>query len=784
VSAAASTAAGAAGAGAKKDKGGPRMTFGREKRLLLGLLALLAPVPLPFNEVVEWPAVVAYMAGVLWFLRRADQDPPRWLPVWGMNVLGLVYLPFFVFDLLVLGRGRLVLPVVHLCLFVLLVKLFAMSRERDKWQAAIGVFFLFLASMGTSVHPSTVIYLIAYVVLALVLLARFAVLHVLAGFGREDANLARVPLRGFLTWASVATLLLAVPLFALLPRVRAPYIIGRGVGTGTLLEAAGFSDEVTLDSIGQIRNSRNVAMRLQDEGGARDPDHELRFKAATYEVYDEGKWVPTPIRSVLPRSQGVRFRLAEGEVRHWVKIWLRPLRSRSLPLPVDARVVEPRVTQLLVDEGGAVSFGHLPLETLEYRVGLGEAPLLTGLVPRSQRLAVPPLPTSPASPASPTAPSAPLADPAVSRPTAAVPGVAPVANRSAALPIPRPLAPTRRPSRLADRTLDLSGVSPRMAELARLVMGQGPAGERARRLESHLVQGYSYTQDFVGRSAAEPLEDFLFRYRSGHCEYFASAMVLMLRSEGIPSRLATGFLGGEYNPFEGYTIVRDSNAHAWVEAYIPEEGGWRIFDPTPPAGRPVEVEEGVWSLARQAWDFMVFRWDRYVLTFGLYDQIRILGGLRELWSDLWKFLDRGEPDRPSQQPAASTPGDAGQGVPLPAGPTPRARLMMGILAVLFALVAWRLALRYRTPFTATVAYRRLRHRLGRRGLALPDSLPPLAVQSAAADRFPAAAEPTAKVIDFYLRESFAGRELGEGEREALKAALAEAEKGFKMRRAG
>ena len=63
-------------------------------------------------------------------------------------------------------------------------------------------------------------------------------------------------------------------------------------------------------------------------------------------------------------------------------------------------------------------------------------------------------------------------------------------------------------------------------------------------------------------------------------------MVLMLRSQGIPARLVTGFLGGEYNPFEGYYIVRESNAHAWVEACMPGEG-WRIFDPTPPAGRPV-----------------------------------------------------------------------------------------------------------------------------------------------------------------------------------------------------
>src|SRR4051794_20208121 len=123
------------------------MTFGRQKRMLLGLLALVAPLPLPFNDIVEGWVLLLYTIGVLFFLRRASLDPPRWLPLWAMNVIGFAYLPIFVVDLLVLGRGQLVHPVVHLCLFALLVKLFSLSRERDKWQAALGVFFLFLASM-------------------------------------------------------------------------------------------------------------------------------------------------------------------------------------------------------------------------------------------------------------------------------------------------------------------------------------------------------------------------------------------------------------------------------------------------------------------------------------------------------------------------------------------------------------------------------------------------------------------------------------------------------------
>jgi transglutaminase-like putative cysteine protease len=695
------------------------MSFGRQKRLLLGWLALLAPLPLPFNGVVGWAPVVLYMAGVLYLLHRARLDPPAWLPAWGMNVLGVAYLPLFFLDIFAVSRS-LVGPVIHLCLFALLVKLFAIVRERDKWQASIGIFFLFLAAMGTSVHPTIVLYLLAFLVLTLVMLTRFAFLHVLSGFGREDPALAGIPVGGFLTLATLAVLVIAVPLFLLLPRVRAPFIVGRGGGSGVTLEAAGFSDQVTLDSIGRIRGSREVVMRVLDAAPA-DLDREMRFKAATYDIYQGGSWRRSPSRGPLSRSSGVRFRLSPAKPVRWATVYLQPLHSQSMPLPVETAVVEPRSSSLSTDAGGAVSFPFSPLEVAEYRVGLAGAPVLT-------------------------------ADP----PAAAAP-------------------------RLAEPALDRSGVTARIAELAARVMGKGTAAERARRLENHLVSHYAYTLDFMGRTADNPIEDFLFKYQSGQCEYFASSMVLMLRSQGIPARLVTGFLGGEYNPFEGYYIVRENNAHAWVEAYLAGEG-WRFFDPTPPAGRPAGGSEGTMLLAQQAWDFLIFRWDRYVLTFGLYDQLRIFGGLRELWSDFWSLFKHhekpGVPRHPGSGLDALAPGAV---QPLARG-LPDVPFALALALTLIAAAVFLLYLRMKPPLSATAAYRRLRRRLGRAGARLSDAVPPLAVQREAAARFPAAAEPTARVIAFYLRESFGGEGLEEGEREALKAALLAAEKN--MRKAG
>src|SRR4029079_19170660 len=103
----------------------------------------------------------------------------------------------------------------------------ALRQERDKWHVVIGVFFLFLAAMGTSVHPSIMVYLAAFVALAMTLLARCAHFSVLARFGYRREEPVKAPMRAFVVGATVAAIALGAPLFALLQRFRTPYTIGR-----------------------------------------------------------------------------------------------------------------------------------------------------------------------------------------------------------------------------------------------------------------------------------------------------------------------------------------------------------------------------------------------------------------------------------------------------------------------------------------------------------------------------------------------------------------------------
>ncbi|OGR84353.1 MAG: hypothetical protein A2901_02515 [Elusimicrobia bacterium RIFCSPLOWO2_01_FULL_54_10] len=138
---------------------------------------------------------------------------------------------------------------------------------------------------------------------------------------------------------------------------------------------------------------------------------------------------------------------------------------------------------------------------------------------------------------------------------------------------------------------------------------------KARKIERHLRESYRYTLDLQGAIAENPLEDFLFVSKEGHCEYFASAMALLLRTAGIPARMATGFLMDEMNTSGSYYIVRGEDAHAWVEGLV--DGAWARFDPTPRATRFEADNISLWARARQEVDRLNFLWIYHVLG---YDQ--------------------------------------------------------------------------------------------------------------------------------------------------------------------
>jgi transglutaminase-like putative cysteine protease len=140
--------------------------------------------------------------------------------------------------------------------------------------------------------------------------------------------------------------------------------------------------------------------------------------------------------------------------------------------------------------------------------------------------------------------------------------------------------------------------------------------DKAAALETFLKTKYAYTLQLTGSPGKDPLAHFLFETRAGHCEYFASAMTVMLRTQGIPAREVNGFLPGEFNELGGDYIVRASDAHSWVEAYFPGSG-WIVFDPTPDAPA---VSTSFFSRLANLADWAELTWNDWVISYDFAHQ--------------------------------------------------------------------------------------------------------------------------------------------------------------------
>lgn len=209
--------------------------------------------------------------------------------------------------------------------------------------------------------------------------------------------------------------------------------------------------------------------------------------------------------------------------------------------------------------------------------------------------------------------------------------------------------------RLAEEIQTLSYINrakfPHVSGLADKVVAEvkdlEPNADRAqiaRALQNHFLYGsYTYTLDFgqVERTAGmDPIEDFVSNNRAGHCEYFAGALVLALRSQGIPARMVLGYHDGEYNSIGNFYEIRQNHTHAWVEAYLrpedvsesqlpPEEvlfGAWLRLDPTPGSSEDAtwENSSGLMTTANEVYGFARLMWMDYVVNLNAQRQEKVI----------------------------------------------------------------------------------------------------------------------------------------------------------------
>ncbi|MDD5031230.1 MAG: DUF3488 and transglutaminase-like domain-containing protein, partial [Rhodoferax sp.] len=205
------------------------------------------------------------------------------------------------------------------------------------------------------------------------------------------------------------------------------------------------------------------------------------------------------------------------------------------------------------------------------------------------------------------------------------------------------------------------GYNPRTAQLAQQLRASAPADQPpGRSLIDQALQrlrdgGYGYTLEpgVYGRDSAD---EFWFDRKAGFCEHIASSFVILLRAAGVPARVVTGYQGGQINPIDGFWTVRQSDAHAWAEVWLPGQG-WLRVDPTAAVSPArvgsfdrLQVPRGVIAQAllgnvnpaialnlRAAWEAVNNRWNQWVLN---YTQTRQLNLLKDIGFDApsWEHL--------------------------------------------------------------------------------------------------------------------------------------------------
>jgi protein-glutamine gamma-glutamyltransferase len=393
----------------------------------------------------------------------------------------------------------------------------------------------------------------------------------------------------------VGSSLLAVPIFLLtavifvmFPRIGLGIITVRGRGDNAV---AGFGTSVDLRGHGTIRTDATVVLRVEPlrDVATPPPIRTFRLRGVTFDRYTGRGWS----RSDSTRSDVIRmehvgsdyalYRMPREGVDQAFRIMLDPLDPPVVPLlegtvglRIDARYQAgfARYPELTLDRDDGVRYPNNDEVGLNYIAYVGPH---TGTTSPARRMF------------------------------------------------------GERDERFRRRYLQLpTDIPQRVRDLAtQITNGETTVLGKSRAIERYLANHYRYTLTLESGQASNPLDDFLFRSRAGHCEYFSTAMAVMLRTLDVPTRNVTGFLGGIYNRYGHFYEVHQGDSHSWVEVWDTQLG-WVTYDPTPSVGEVPFYRRGVLAEVDAMVEAMSVRWRRYIVDFDLKDQTRIA-------QDAWQY---------------------------------------------------------------------------------------------------------------------------------------------------
>jgi hypothetical protein len=518
---------------------------------------------------LDLPAVLLVGAtilfrGYLLATRRTLLLPDTWT-----TRLTLGYVAFYLADYFMFS-GVFVTATVHLVLFVMVVRLFSSKRDRDYYFLAVIAFLMVLAAAVLTVDSSFLLAFAAFMLMGVVTCILMEMRHASAKAtvrGSSNDDFAERQMAFSLAGASPALafliLLAATAIFFVLPRISNGYLSAFARSNEI---STGFSDRVQLGQIGEIQQSNSLVMHIQIDGD-RHGAYDLKWRGVTLNLFDGKTWFNPHAQRVAPNLGGGRFVLSRAgaqagklqpagppQLIHY-EVLMEPLLSNVFFLAPTPNLLQGNYRLVTVDSGDAV-FNLDP----EHPINRYEA---------TSDIAQP--------------------DPSQLR-----------------------IASDAYPPDILLNYLQLPRLDARIPPLARQISASaGDNYDKAVAIETYLRTKFGYTLQLPRTVPFDPIANFLFERKQGHCEYFASSMAVMLRALGIPSRVVNGFRTGEFNDLTSQYLVRASSAHSWVEAYFPGYG-WVSFDPTPAA--PAQVRTG-WGRSTLYLDAMASFWREWVINY-------------------------------------------------------------------------------------------------------------------------------------------------------------------------
>ena len=631
-----------------------------EYRRLLGILLLWALVPFPFLYIILPPFWLAATAVGLVLAVRPSVNIR--LSQTALNLIGVgIIIAVAVAGGLRVGPLR---PLGHLLLLLTSVRSLMVTDRQSFLRALLPVSLVWVVALTSSTHVTVVVYFCFSAVFWWWAGMRIHLTGIENG-GRWTGR--PLPRMRHAVVAAVVALILSIPIFLALPRLRSPWIAGRGGASSV----TGFTSNVALSGVGSIAQSHEVAMVVRSVSG--DPLREgwMRLRATALERMTTDSWsargasrIPE-YRDGMVWPHGAQWDLDDSieieiELEHPRRFLFLPEGTVALSSPVEVRL----------DSSGGVVLASRVRGPLRYSAWVTQGP-----APRAT-------------------------DPPLDR-------------------LPR---------------FDLH---PEVSRLAvEIVTGLDTDLARAFAVESFLQQNFTYSMSGMTHLRSDPITWFLLDERQGHCEYFAGAMVALLTDLGIPARMVAGYSGGALSSGGDEAVVREANAHTWVEARVGEGDGWTVFDPTPEASVPSLSRPNSGDRIRWALDWVQSGWDRYILTFGFGEQVRLLSAAADGFRSITK--------------RASLP----------------YLLWMTVCAISVGIVWWlarrrpvaRLRWGPRGGSPAAMAVERAARRLERDGVEVPSSATVRWIADQTRARWPAAGVPVGELAWLAERELYSGEE--------------------------